>query len=193
MSAESVLQLTGNVAAFCGRCKRDVIVREDSLRCPYGDHNVEPTSLPRASRVAPAEPPTPTQQSVSLPKIKQAAAWNRATTDLLAALEKEEAEAVAAFEVVRERARAARRAVGAVRQILGLVKLDGAPAVATTPRSAHPLAAGQWSRQHERCINCGTTESAHASRGRCSGCDSYFRKHGRDREVVRTEALEPTS
>ena len=108
---------------------------------------------PRGAEEAPAS-----QQSVSLPKIRQAASWGRATDDLLAALEKEEAEAVAAFEVARERARAARRAANAIRQIRGLVAMsEASPVAARSPGHSHPLPPGRWSRHHERCVNCATS------------------------------------
>lgn len=187
----SILHLTGNVAAFCGHCKRDVIVREDALRCPYGDHDVEPTSLPKMPKALVAETvdvpaPASTTQSVSLPKIRQAAAWSKATTDLLAALEKEEAEAVAAFEAVRERAKTARRAAGAMRQILGLVRLDGEAGARSAPSRGgigRPMEPGQWSRKHDRCTNCGTVEQKHKATGRCGPCYDHLQKYRAERPV----------
>jgi predicted Zn-ribbon and HTH transcriptional regulator len=45
-------------------------------------------------------------------------------------------------------------------------------------RSEHPSRhAGQrWSRQHDRCLDCGTTERKHEAHGRCTRCFSRWRR-----------------
>lgn len=122
-------------------------------------------------------------QSVSLPSIRQAASWGRATDDLLAALEREEAEAMAVFEKARERVKAARKAAGAMRQIRDLVSMNGAPKSAAAAPAPRTDGASRWARDFERCTNCGTTSVKHASRGRCRACDTYWRSNGHNRVV----------
>jgi len=51
------------------------------------------------------------------------------------------------------------------------MKLTMAPAV--FPQGT-PLPAGRWSYQHERCVQCGTTEREHEGHGYCTRC--YWRR-----------------
>lgn len=148
----------GQVDAFCGVCKRDVVIPEDTLRCPNGEHDVEPSSLPRVPKQTASVAPT----TVTLPGIKQATAWGQATEDLLAALEEEEASALRDFESARERVKVARRAANALRQMRDVVRVGGGSA----PDGK------RWAKKFDRCVDCGTTERKHLSRGRCTRCYS---------------------
>lgn len=49
----------GYVDARCLVCPADVIIPDGTLRCPNGDHDVEPTSLPRMPRPASGNGATP--------------------------------------------------------------------------------------------------------------------------------------
>lgn len=125
------------------------------------------------------EPAAPTPvQSVNLPSIKQSGAWSRATDDLLAALEVEEAAAIAAFDAVRERARVAKRAANAMRQLRAMVRVEG-----DTPTRKPPTqsTSGRWSRKYDACVNCGTMEVKHLAHGRCQKCHWYWEKQGQER------------
>jgi hypothetical protein len=51
----------GHVDAHCLVCRVDVAIPEGTLRCPHGDHDVEPTSLPRMPK---PEPPARTVPEV---------------------------------------------------------------------------------------------------------------------------------
>lgn len=47
------------------------------------------------------------------------------------------------------------------------------------PRRGRPpgVKGGRWSKDHDACIDCGTTSKPHNSAGRCTGCRStYYRK-----------------
>lgn len=59
------------------------------------------------------------------------------------------------------------------------------PQVRTRPSRAFVglarLAPGQWSLQHDRCVNCGTTDRPHVSKGRCVRCDNAARAQLRPR------------
>ena len=33
-----------------------------------------------------------------------------------------------------------------------------------------------WSRKHNKCIDCGTTERSHHANGRCKNCDMRYRR-----------------
>ncbi|MCA1669689.1 MAG: HNH endonuclease [Thermomicrobia bacterium] len=36
----------------------------------------------------------------------------------------------------------------------------------------------RWSRKHDRCVKCGTTERPHNARGLCCNCYVYWRRAG---------------
>ena len=197
----------GHVDALCLNCKPDggryVVLPEESARCPHCEQPVEPLSLPsvppeaREGRAAGAlvvvapepvaavlSPPAPNAaapgQSVSLPNIREAVRWSQATDDLLAALEHEEAGALAAYEAARERVKAARRAANALRQLRGLARVDAeVPAAARgAPGRQGSRLNGRWSRKHDACVACGTTERKHKSRGCCTSCEARATRRG---------------
>lgn len=135
------------------------------------------------------DPATPA--AVTLPAIRQATAWGRATDELLAALEREEAAALGAFEAARERAKAARRAAGAMRQLRAAVSL-GEPAAKTARLSSKPGARSlaetdRWAKKYDACVNCSTTEIKHAALGRCRACATYFARRGAERPIETSE------
>src|ERR1044072_7772892 len=63
VSSNGSMSVAGHVSAYCSRCRREVFVPADSMRCPYGNHDVEGTSLPRTPRetVAAVAAPLPSQ------------------------------------------------------------------------------------------------------------------------------------
>jgi hypothetical protein len=185
------VRIAGHVNAHCLVCRRDVFIPEGSLKCPYGDHDVEPTSLARmpptangAQEAVPAPDDRGGAAQVTLPPIREARAWDAATEALLTALEREEAGALVDLEAAKVRARNARRAAAAFRQLRGLVAVEpAAPALRGAPVTPTPAAIGEkpWSQKHPACVNCGTTSSPHQGRGRCAACAMYFRTRGVER------------
>lgn len=53
MSTNGPMRIAGHVTAYCARCRREVVVLEGTMRCPYGNHDVEGTSLPRVPKAQP--------------------------------------------------------------------------------------------------------------------------------------------
>ncbi len=51
------------------------------------------------------------------------------------------------------------------------------------------LKAGQWSRKHGRCIECGTNDRPHYAHGLCNRC--YMRLYKRRQRDVRRERMDP--
>lgn len=47
---------------------------------------------------------------------------------------------------------------------------SGRPAPVTSRPLGKPLAPGQWSRDHERCVECGQRDRPPAGRGVCARC-----------------------
>lgn len=115
---------------------------------------------------------------VVLPPIRAAYRWDAATDALLAALEAEEASALAQLEAARERARAARRAAGALRQVRQAIRTEANRPILTPPCSS---GGKSWAKEHEACIVCGTTTRPHSGQGRCGACAQYRRATGVDR------------
>lgn len=108
------VRVAGHVDAYCTVCKRDVVIPEDTLRCPYGEHDVEPTSLPsmprpvQAATPAPTAPapdaaaPPPATERLRLPDwIDDATAWLALTGELAGQLPDEEAQIVRELRQVR--------------------------------------------------------------------------------------------
>lgn len=56
-------------------------------------------------------------------------------------------------------------------------EIDAAPRLV----GLKPTQRGAWSSHYPCCRICGTTESRNCGAGRCSRCDSYWRKHGTER------------
>lgn len=193
------------VDAFCTRCVKEVRVQPDLL-CPQCGNEVDRRSLPVVSRSdGPASPSNgagvpdtgsgggiAASNRVALPAIREATAWDAATDSLLSALEREEAEALAAFEAARDRVKEARRAAAALRQLRGMVSVRRPPpslkpskatrTVRTVQAKALPAPGTRpWSREHACCVNCGSTSSPHQGHGRCGACAMYFRTHGVER------------
>lgn len=189
------------VDGFCAHCKREVAVG-DGLKCPTCARYVNPLSLPSVPKpdraLAPATTPAPADpsQTVTLPDIREARKWSESTDALLDALEREESDALAAFEAARLRARNARHAASALRKIRSLVqvgaafgmkaRIKGVPKPAALPSPDAPKTAtsanGRWSRDHDACTACGRTEVRHAARGLCLTC------YGRAAKSVHPEA-----
>lgn len=202
------IRTIGKPDAFCTFCKREVVADAD-LACPDCGLPVDERSLAKVPTVRQSDsvvsPPTPMRHAesdasasesgrggaqVTLPAIREALAWDRATEALIAALEHEEAAALSAYEAAKERTRTARRAAGAMRQLRGLVSVETGTMSLAVPKKAavKPVAVDgekPWSRLHAACINCGTTEQSgagkHAAKGRCFRCDGYFRTHNVER------------
>jgi hypothetical protein len=119
----------GHVDARCLVCPADVVIPEGTLKCPNGDHDVEPTSLPRmpvlsrslaevdgtggtspAGKVSPlaaepmtaAEPARPAVERIVLPEwMKEAQTWLVATERFATALAAEDANLTAEVRQVR--------------------------------------------------------------------------------------------
>jgi hypothetical protein len=192
----------GHVDAFCAVEKRDVVIPEGTLGCPNGDHDVEVTSLPRmpepdlprpvpvaalsGERAAAVDP-------VALPSIREATSFGRAASDLVAALEREERQALADFEAARERVLAARRSLKVLRAALGLVRLPERSALSKKTTAPAPTEGSRaWSKHHPACINCGTTSRKHAVQGRCTACHAYWRDKGGERPASLDSKEQPS-
>jgi hypothetical protein len=48
--------------------------------------------------------------------------------------------------------------------------------------NAHRIPPGKWSRKFDACVECGRTDSSHASRGTCHRC--YRKRYERERSTV---------
>ncbi len=170
------------VDAFCGHCKREVMVGP-ALTCPECGEQVEPTSLAvMPKRVIVDVPKAQAQQRVAvLPRIRATEALSGALDAALTALETEERAAQTAYEAAKERYRLARQALADARQLRGMVKVaEGDPATGR-PKGApgvEPLR-GRWSRKFDACIDCKRDEVKHVARGRCATCDSRWREAGK--------------
>lgn len=162
------------VSAFCATCKRDVMVGP-SLTCPQCGEEVDHTSLAVMPKRVPAEAPKPGGRAAVLPRIRAAVQLDGALDAVLVALEKEERAAQDAYEAAKHRYRMARQALADARQLRGLVKVAGDAAPSTTT-SAAAADGKRWSRKHDACIDCGTTERKHASKGRCTRCNDALRR-----------------
>lgn len=206
------IRTIGRPDAFCIHCKREVVADAD-LACPHCGLPVDERSLARVPSPEPmivesvTRPSAPEETRdrrkaesgpVSLPAIKESAAWDRATDALIAALEAEERTALAEYERAKERVREFRRGAAAMRQLRGLVTVEQPTPALPAPKrlSAPQVAAGEkrWSRQHDACVNCGTTARKHAVKGRCTACHSYWLSHDdeRPRELWAPEEGAPT-
>lgn len=186
MSAATRLEPAADLTdAWCGNCHAETMVRADRL-CPScgrlttttNSLAVVPAAATPVARVQP-KPEVQAARSIVLPHIREAARLDIALDAVLTALEREEEDARAAFETAKERYRTARAAAADMRQMRALVKVDAAaPASPTTTKRPAPNADGskRWARQHDACIDCGTTERKHASRGRCTRCTDGLRR-----------------
>lgn len=138
-----------SVDAFCTTCRREVRVGP-SLACPHCGTQVHPLSLPvvpksngvisATSSETVSETATTLSQNgggaqVALPAIREATAWAASTDALIVALEREEAEALAAYEAARKRVRDARRSAAAMRQLRGMVAVEQARSALTPPKA----------------------------------------------------------
>lgn len=119
MTTNGPMRMAGHVSARCLRCQRDVFVPEGTLRCPYGDHDVERTSLPRmpkpVPRVGPPETPAPppdrapvvpesrpSVERIALPHwMDEGRIWLTATKRFAKALATEDADLTAEVRQVR--------------------------------------------------------------------------------------------
>ena len=199
----------GCVDGFCTTCKREAVVSETDPRCPYCKRALDPRSLPSAPgdvrtvaqavqsgadvAAAPVEPvralparngavaAPPAIKTVTLPATKEARAWDRATDQLVAAAEADEARAKAEYDRAKARYQELRQATHLIRQLRQLARVDGAPEAATTPA---PSGEGKrWARGFDACINCQTTRIKHAAKGRCMTCASHFQRTGEERPI----------
>lgn len=161
------------VDAFCTACKREVLVGPD-LKCPDCGQEVDHTSLAVMPKRVPVEAPKPAGRAAVLPRIRASVQLDGALDAVIVALEDEERIAQTAYEAAKERYRTARQALSDARQLRGLVKVAGGDAETARPNAAPKL--GRWSRQHDACIDCGTTERKHASKGRCTRCNNALRR-----------------
>lgn len=66
-SSNGPMRMAGHVSAYCARCRRDVVVPENTMRCPYGNHDVEGTSLPRTVKVEPPDAVAASPEAVTVP------------------------------------------------------------------------------------------------------------------------------
>lgn len=133
------VRAAGHVNAHCPVCRRDVFVPEDTLKCPYGDHDVEPTSLPRMPkaevRPAPAtavplalpserKAPAAEPERIVLPDwMDEATAWLAATERLAGKLTTEDAELTAELRQVR----GLRKLLDAVLERIEPTRQEGGP------------------------------------------------------------------
>lgn len=68
----------------------------------------------------------------------------------------------------------------ALAEELQTMKKDGTRlSAAAEQRISAYLAQRKWSRDFERCIDCGTTKKPHSARGRCQTCASRYQKSRR--------------
>lgn len=118
MNRSRLVASPGHVIAFCAVDARDVVIPEGTLKCPHGDHDVEPTSLPRMPKSNPAvtAEPVPAEQKPSSPApgpapatdrvvvpdwLKEGKAWVTATERFAEALAAEDANLTADVRQVR--------------------------------------------------------------------------------------------
>lgn len=184
----------GQVQAHCLTCKTDVVIPEGTLRCSHGDHDVEPTSLPRfpmqarslaevdATR-APSQPVVTAGdgaiQAIPLPPIKEALSWHGATQTLRDQLAAEETQ-------LQERLRQVRQTRRLLDQVLERVSAPENRAAATRPGSK------LWAPQLGLtcCRICGSSTRKHGSHGRCGTCANHFRKTGEERFAIESTTTE---
>jgi hypothetical protein len=197
----------GTVDGFCPKCRRETIADEADPRCSTCGVKLHAVSLPSVPRriavqVSESAPKTAEaahqsagaekapQRAVRLRRTRQAWAWDRATDQLLAAAEHEEREAEAVYQRARARYEAARQEAHRIRQLRELVRVEESqPALPAPKVVAKPSTAGKrWSRHHDACVNCGTTNHPHASKGRCRPCYDFWSRTGQDRPTIQQEA-----
>ena len=133
-------------------------------------------------RPAPQEGQPPAQKTVTLPPSRAALAWDKATDQLVAAAEAEEAKLNERYEAARIAYQEARQQAHLMRQLRGLARVDGtAEALATDGmRRSGSTLGGRWSRKHDACVNCGRTDRKHASKGRCVTCQRHYSAYGHE-------------
>lgn len=133
-------------------------------------------------RPAPQEGQPPAQKTVTLPPTRAALAWDKATDQLVAAAEAEEARLKEKYDAARLAYQEARQQAHLMRQLRGLARVDGtAEALASggTRRGGSTLG-GRWSRKHDACVSCGRTDRKHKAHGLCTSCEARVRedRHG---------------
>ncbi|MGE3267122.1 MAG: hypothetical protein AB7P40_00130 [Chloroflexota bacterium] len=191
------------VDGFCVACKAEVIVSAADRRCPDCGEEVHPDSLPSQERlqalrerqdasVQPAvalarvqaaeRPPEKTAAPVIvLPASRAAAAWRKATEDLLAAADREQQEAQAAYEASKSRLKAANTQLATVRHLQAQVRVQDGAATDVTMKPARKVAGsrtgGRWARDYDACRICGDTERPHKGQGRCARCERHHRAY----------------
>lgn len=196
----------GCVDGFCAVCKREVIADETDPRCDDCGTPLHPASLPTRIAVQGAQsaaqaPETAAEPSraekaqgrpaeaqakpLRLRRSRQAVAWDRATDDLLAAAEREEREAEAAYQQAKARYEEAVREARRIRNLRELVRVADEPPALPTPRIVDRAASEgkRWSRKYDACRNCGTTTVKHLANGRCKTCDTHWRHTGQERPI----------
>lgn len=114
--------------------------------------------------VAPAE----ATESIAMPTDQEVEDLEARIDALLRQVEAEEEQARQAYEAARDRYCRAQEILARLRKNVSTkaaVRRPGGPA----------LTAGQWSRKHVACIECGRTDRPHTSRGACDRCFRRFR------------------
>ena len=108
-------------------------------------------------RPAPQEGQPPAQKTVTLPPTRAALAWDKATDQLVAAAEAEEAKLKERYEAARIAYQEARQQAHLMRQLRGLARVDG------------EMVARQTGEPRAKALHPGR----HALKGPCKLCQRY--------------------
>lgn len=147
-------------------------------------------TTPIAMQMIPIETvPQPTPRPAEQPSaLDRALNWYGDVVRLRDALAEEEAAILAHLERVRS-TRERLSQVVAIFEGPAVVATATPALIAVEPIAqpeelvvpAVPTAAKPWATDHERCINCGTTDEKHAGNGRCKSCSNYWYRKGKER------------
>lgn len=125
--------------------------------------------------------------AVTLPSGPEMRRWIERTRAERAALQERAERVREKFEPIRKELAGIERSIKVLDHFLSQVTVEDAPATATrsSSRRGRPLLPpGQWSRKHDRCLDCGTTERKHKAQGYCTVCYEIQSRNGAQNGVV---------
>lgn len=111
-----------------------------------------------------------------LPRTRSLVTWVSQTERALQEMQAERQKLLDKRAVIDRQLKPVEVAVTTLRSLLEQVQVEEAvtaTAKLTAGASRHD---GRWARDYDACIDCGTSERKHASKGRCQTCQSAHQR-----------------